>query len=102
VIRPGRQCAWLFGQCFEDRILDAIEALEPCLVNYLNEIDVKASGQVCDVTTFAKVLTKYLFGNQEKIALLTQFVDADTEYELNSYDRMLLTQSLNRSAMPWR
>jgi hypothetical protein len=66
-------------------------------VNYSNEIDVKASGQVCDVATFAKVLTKCLFGNQEKIALFTQFVDADTEYELKSYDRMLLTQSLNRS-----
>jgi hypothetical protein len=84
-------------KCFEDQLPDAIRALEPFLANYLSEIDVKALGKVCDVTTFAKVLTKCRFGNQEKIALITQFVDADTEYELNSDDRMVLTQCLNRS-----
>jgi hypothetical protein len=96
IVNPQNLLTFL-DRCFEDQLPDAIGELEPFVVKFLNEIDAKELGRVCDVSTFVKVLGKCQLGNKERIELITQFVDADTGYELTSEDRMRLTQSLNRS-----
>jgi hypothetical protein len=96
IVTPQNLLSFL-DRCFEDQLPDAVVSMEPFLVRFLNELDPKELGRVCDVPTFVRVLGKCQLGNKEKIGLISQFVDADTDYELTSEDRMGLTQCLNRS-----
>jgi hypothetical protein len=96
IVTPQNLLGFL-DRCFEDQLPDAIGALEPFLVKFLSDIDARELGRVCDVATFVRALGKCQLGNKERIELITQFVDADTGYELTSDDRMRLTQCLNRS-----
>jgi hypothetical protein len=95
-VTPATVIAFL-DRCFEDQLPDAAAALEPFLARFLRELDARELGRSCDVQTFVRALAQCPMANKERVALITQFVDADTGYELTAEDRLRLTQCLNRA-----
>jgi hypothetical protein len=97
VFVSARTVLGFLDRCFEDQLPDAAAALEPFLVRFLRELDARELGRSCDVQTFVRVLGECAMGNEERVSLITDFVEADTGYELTGEDRMRLTQCLNRA-----